>query len=461
MKESRYFGDRAFYSKVLFVAIPIMIQNGITNFVNMLDNIMVGRLGTDELSGVAIVNQLMFIFFLCIFGAMSGIGIFIAQFYGKGDEEGVRYGFRLEVITAVILILTGVAVFILFGDNLIMQFLHSDNGIGNIDNTFHQAKIYLEMLVFEMLPFAATQVYAGTLRNTGETVVPMKAGLIAVAVNLIGNYILIYGKFGAPMLGVVGAAMATVISRVVEFSYVAIWTHRNIEKNHYIVGAFAHLFDIPGDLVKRMWMKAAPLLLNEGMWSGGQAMLTQCYSVRGLSAVAALNISKTISDVFNIAFIAMGSAIAILIGQTLGAGEIEKARKDAARMTVFSVLLCVVMGFLLFLISGLFPMIYNTTDDIKKLASGFIRIAAICMPVYAFENSAYFTIRSGGKTLITFLFDSCFMWVASIPLAFILSRYTGMPILVMYATVQTVDLIKCAIGYFMMRSGKWAVNLTT
>lgn len=461
MTENKYFGDKAFYSRVLFVAIPIMIQNGITNFVNMLDNIMVGRLGTDEMSGVAIVNQLMLIFFLCIFGGMSGIGIYIAQYYGKGDEEGIRYGFRLEVATAIILIIAGAVVFLTLGDALILQFLHSDNGIGNIDNTFHQAKIYLEMLIFEMIPFAATQVYAGTLRNTGETAVPMKGGLIAVVVNLVGNYILIYGKLGAPMLGVVGAALATVISRVVEFLYVAVWTHRHLERNHYMVGAYAHLFDIPGDLVKRMWLKSAPLILNEGLWSGGLAMLTQCYSVRGLSAVAALNISKTVSDVFNIAFIAMGSAIAIIIGQTLGAGEIEKAKKDATRMTVFSVLLCVVMGALLFLISGLFPKIYNTTDDIKELASGLIRVVAICMPMYAFENSAYFTIRSGGKTFITFLFDSCFMWVIEIPFAFVLSRYTDMPILIMYATVQSVELLKCLIGYLMMRSGKWAVNLTT
>ena len=258
MKNNRYFGDRKFYSRVLTIAIPIMIQQGITNFVNMLDNIMVGRLGTDPMSGVAILNQLMFIFNLCIFGGLSGIGIFTAQFYGKQDEDGVRYTFRMQVILSVLLTVLGIVVFRTAGDSLIRLYLHEDGGGGDVQATFSYAKQYLAVMYTGMLPFALSQAYSSTLRNTGETVVPMRAGVSAVAVNLVGNYILIYGKFGAPRLGVAGAAAATVLSRYVELAIVAGWTHRHTERNGFIRGAYRQLFRIPADLIRPGCIKAPP-----------------------------------------------------------------------------------------------------------------------------------------------------------------------------------------------------------
>ena len=455
-----WFGDRKFYSKALAVAIPIMIQTGITNFVNMLDNVMVGQLGTDAISGVAIINQLMFVFNLCIFGAFSGVGIFTAQFYGKGDHEGVRYTFRMQVFAALFLIALGFFVILTWGDPIIMRFLTADSGGGTVDGTLTLAKKYLAVMMIEIIPFAFVQVYSNTLRNTGETVVPMYAGLIAVAVNLVGNYILIYGKFGAPALGVTGAAIATVLSRFVEFFIVAGWTHLNTEKNPFIVGAYRHLFRMPGSLVLRVMGKAWPLLLNEGLWSAGQTVLVRIYSTRGLSAVTAMNISNTIANVFNIAFIAMGSATAILLGQMLGRGEIERAKADAKKLTVFSVLLCIGMGLLLICVSPFFPKVYNTTDEIRNIASGLIRIAAIFMPVYAYENAAYFTIRSGGKTFITFVFDSVFVWCVSIPAAYLFTTYTDFPIMKLCLFVNLFEFTKCALGYALKRSGSWAKNLT-
>lgn len=459
-RKSRYFGDRKFYGKVLTIAVPIMIQNGITQFVNMLDNVMVGQLGTDPIAGVAIVNQFFFVFNLCIFGAMSGVGIFAAQFYGKGDHDGVRYSFRLQVWLGLALTALGVLVFLLLGRTLVMQFLTADAGGGTVEGTLFYAEEYLSVLIFGLLPFMFVQCYANTLRQTSETVVPMVAGLCAVGVNLVGNYILIYGKFGAPALGVKGAAMATVFSRVIEMLVVAIWTHTHTARNRFIVGVYRRPLDIPHALVGQMLLKALPLLLNETLWAGGQTMLMQCYSVRGLSAVTALNIANTISNVFNIAFVAMGEATAILLGQMLGRGELEKAKADATRLAVFSVLLCVGAGVLMAAVSGVFPLVYNTTSDIRHLATGLILVYAVFMPVYAYENAAYFTIRSGGKTFITFIFDSGFVWVVSIPLALILSRGTSLPLMTMFVLVNAAEFLKCLVGYVMKRSGKWAVNLT-
>ena len=453
-------GDRRFYQKVMLIAVPIMVQSGITNLVGLLDNIMVGRLGTDSMSGVAIVNQLLFVFNLCIFGGLSGIGIFTAQFYGKGDDDGIRYTVRQQIAAAAALTLIGVIVLKTAGDPLIRMYLHTDSSGGSVEETFRCAKEYLGIMFFGMLPFGGAQVYASTLRNVSETFIPMIAGIAAVAVNLAGNYILIYGKFGAPAMGVSGAAAATVISRFVELLVTAWWTHSHTGRYRFIRGVYRRLFEVPAALNRRVIIRAVPLLMNESFWAAGQAVLVQNYSIRGLSSVAALNISQTIGNVFSISFISLGSAIAILMGQMLGAGEIRRAREEAVKYTFFTVLFCMAFGLIQLVLAGVFPRMYNTTYEIRHLAADLIRISALCMPIYSYINALYFTLRSGGKTFITFLFDSGFNWVVMVPLAFFLSRYTNVSLQVMFLTVQLSELIKCVMGTFMIRSGNWAVNIT-
>ena len=452
-------GPPDFYKHVLIVAVPIMVQNAITNIVGMPDNIMVGQIGTDAMSGVSIVNQLLFVFYLCIFGGLSGIGIFTAQFYGKKDFRGMQYTMRAKLLLAVFITAAGTGILLLFHDGLIGMFLHEGGSTGSIEETLHQAKIYLNVMYAGLLPMAVSNVYASTLRETGETMVPMRAGILAVLVNLAGNYILIYGKFGAPALGVVGAALATVLSRFVECFYVMIWTHRNTEKHPYITGCFRS-FRIPMDLTRQFVVKGLPLLVNEALWSTGMTFLTQCYSVRGLSVVAAFNISNTLTNVFNIVFLAMGNATAILLGQELGAGRTRTVRTYAWRLAAFSVFLSVGTGVGLFLTAPLFPGIYNTTQEVKLLAAGLLRVSACCMLLYAFNNNTYFTLRSGGKTFITFLFDSCFCWAVAVPTAFVLSRYTSMPVVWLFLIVQLTEIIKSVLGFILVRQGKWIHDLT-
>ena len=462
MKLLRAMFKREFVSHTMMIALPIMLQNGITNFVNLLDNIMVGRIGTDPMTGVSIVNSLLFVWNLCVFGGLSGIGIFTAQYCGKGDHEGVRRTFRLQIIMSVLLVLIGIAVFGAYGEPLINLYLHEDGGGGSVQATMQAARSYLGVMCIGFLPFALTQAYGTTIRSHGETIAPMVASFLAVGVNLVGNYILIFGKLGAPALGVVGAAIATVISRFVELTYIVVWAHTHAERVPFVVGALRSLY-VPADLTLSCIQKGTPLLLNEALWSGGQAMLTQCYSVRGLSVVSAFNISQTLANLFNVAFISMGSAIAIIIGQKLGEWGESKARElkeEAWKLTAFSVFLCLISASLMFAISGIFPKIYNTTDEIRALAAGLICVTACFMPVHAFNNSSYFIIRSGGKTFITFLFDSCFCWAASIPAAFYLAHYTQVPILPMYAAVCSVELIKVVIGLTLVNKGIWIRDIT-
>ncbi|HEX3022363.1 MAG TPA: MATE family efflux transporter [Lachnospiraceae bacterium] len=451
-------GDKKFYKMILAIAIPIMVQNGITNFVGLLDNIMVGRIGTEQMSGVAIVNQLIFVFNLCIFGGVSGAGIFGAQFFGQGNHEGVRNTFRFKLLTCIVLLLGSIAIFTRFGTELISLYLHDSNDVGNIALALEYGEKYLRIMMIQFIPFIIVQVYAGTLRETGETVIPMAAGIASVIVNLTFNYTLIYGKFGAPELGVEGAAIATVIARTVEASIIVMWTHRHRERNHFIQGAFKN-FHIPWNLSKKIIIKGSPLLVNETLWAAGMAMLTQCYSLRGLPVVAGLNISSTITNLFNIVFIALGSALSIVVGQLLGAGKLKEAKETAGKMIFFSVTCCIIVGIIMALFAPLFTQIYNTTNEVKHLAKWFILITAMVMPLQAFMHATYFTMRSGGKTFITFLFDSVYVCLVSLPIAYILTRRTDLYILVIYFICQFSDIIKCIIGYILVKKGVWLQNI--
>lgn len=456
----KLFGDREFYKMILGVAIPIMIQNGITNFVGLLDNIMVGRVGTEQMSGIAIVNQLLLVFNLAIFGAISGAGIFGAQFYGCKDHKGVRNTFRFKVYICVIITLVSVVALALFGENLIRMYLHGEGNEEALEAALRYGKEYLGIMLIGLFPFAVEQFYTSTLRECGETVIPMKAGVVAVFVNLVLNYLLIFGKFGFPELGAAGAAVGTIVSRFVQATIVVVWTHRHADRMPFIVGVYKD-FKVPSQLVGKILIKGTPLMVNEILWAAGIAMLMQCYSVRGLDVVAGMNISSTISNLFNVVFIALGSAISIVVGQLLGAGRMEEARDTDTKMIAFSVLSCVVIGEVLALCAPLFPMLYNTSAEVKELAAWFLRIAALCMPIAAFMHASYFTLRSGGKTIITFLFDSVFLWCVSIPVAYVLSRYTGMYIVSLYLSVQMLDLIKCVIGFILVKKGVWINNIVS
>ncbi len=453
----KFIGDKEFYKLVLMVATPMMIQNGISNFVSLLDNIMVGQLGTEQMSGVAIVNQLMMVFNISIFGAVSGASIFSAQFFGKGDHEGVRNAFRFKLVNCLAFTVLGIVIFLTFGDVLIHLFLNDGSAEG-IALTYQYGMEYLKVTIIGMIPFTLSQVYASTLRETGETIVPMIAGVIAVFVNLVFNYLLIFGNFGFPEWGVVGAAVATTLSRMVETMIVMVWTHLHSAKNIFIQGVY-HNFRIPVALAKQILAKGTPLLINEALWSGGMAVLTQCYSMRGLDAVAAINISSTVSNLFNVVFLALGSSIAIIVGQQLGSGELEMAVDTDRKLIFFSTLACFVMGVMMIVAAPIFPAIYNTTDIVKEYATNLIRIAALFMPLYSYYHATYFTLRSGGKTVVTFLFDSGYLWAIMVPVAFGVSRFTSIPLIPMYFICQCSEIFKAVVGTVLVAKKVWVNNI--
>uniref|UniRef100_UPI00403FA1A6 MATE family efflux transporter n=1 Tax=Candidatus Enterococcus willemsii TaxID=1857215 RepID=UPI00403FA1A6 len=454
----KFIGDKTFYRMVLTIAVPMMIQNGVTNLVSFLDNIMIGQVGTEQMSGVAIVNQLIFVFNLSIFGIVSGASIFGTQFYGKRDFVGMRHAFQFKIIACLVATIASAALLFFFKDSLIALYLHSGNTGENLQLALQSGQEFLTIMILGLFPFAISQVYASTIREMGKTVVPMFASSIGVVTNTVLNYLLIFGHFGAPVLGVRGAAIATVIARFVECFIIVYWVHRHNTENPFVIGAFRQ-WRLPKKLVLQIIKTGAPLMANEILWASGMTIILQAYSVRGLTVIAGINIASTISNIFNILFLALGGATAVIVGQLLGANKMEEAKDSARKIIFFSVASCFVIGVLMFAIAPMFPSIYNTSEEVKTLASSFIRVAAICMPIYAFNHASYFVLRSGGKTMITFLFDSVFIWVIILPLAFFLSTHTQLPIVTVYFICQFVEIIKSIIGYFLVRSSAWLENI--
>ncbi len=451
-------GTRAFYRSLALLVLPVMLQNTLTSLVSLLDNLMVGSLGTDQFNGVSIVNQLLFVFNLAIFGGLSGAGIFSAQFFGQGDARGVRDTFRFKLMLVLGICCVSGAVFLTGGDRLAALWMHEGSQTGDPAATAQYAHQYMEIMLLGLVPFALQQAYASTLRECGETAVPMKAGLAAITINLTLNWLLIGGHWGAPRLEARGAAIATVISRYAECAIIVIWCHRHPQKAVFIPGAYRSM-RVPRNLLKNILFKGMPLLLNEVLWSMGMASVTQAYSTRGLAVVAGMNIASTISNLFGILWMSMGTAIAIMIGQQLGANEFDRVKRTRKQLTAFSVALAVLTGALLFLAAPLVPRLYNTTAEVRTLAVGFLRITACASPLYAYTHSAYFTLRAGGKTWITFLFDSVFVWVVKLLLLRLLLHFADLNELTVYALVEASDLIKCLFGSYLLRKEVWIHNI--
>ena len=456
--KEKYIGSASFYKRYLRLALPMILQNAITNLVSFLDNIMVGQLGTEPMSGVAIVNQLIFVYNLAIFGAVSAASIFGAQYFGKGNHKGHMHSFRFKLYASLTMTAVTILLFITKGSTLISLYLTDTTGSGATEAALQYGLEYLAIMMIGLIPFAINQSYATNIKETGQTMIPMIASFAAVGINAVLDYILIFGLGPIPKMGVVGAALATVIARYIEASIVIVWAHTNRAKNRYLEGAYRG-FGIPKAEFKAILIKGLPLMLNEVFWAAGMTTVTQCYSVRGLEVIAGLNIATTITNLFNIIYIQLGGCISIVVGQYLGAGKLKEAKDADNKMIVFSVFCCAIVAGVMLIFGGLFPQIYNTSEEIKALATSFIAVSAIIMPFCSFSHASYFTLRSGGKTMVTFLFDSVFTWVVVVPTSFLLARYTGLGIVSVYFLVQATEVIKVVIGYFMVKSNVWLVQM--
>ena len=451
-----FIGDRAFYKGVLAITVPMIIQNTVTNLVNLLDNLMVSWVGTEQMSGVSIVNQFIFVFNLAVFGAISGAGIFTAQFNGRGDTEGVRNTMRIKLILCLVIGIIGVCVIGFFEDGLINNYLHEGTGEQALDLelVFSSAKEYVAYIIIGLIPFALSQAYASTLRETGETVVPMIASTISIVTNLTLNAILIFGLLGFPVMGVAGAAVATAISRFIELVILIVWTHRNTKKCPFIVGIFNH-FRVPSALVKQVVIKGTPILLNELFWSISITTINMCYSTRGTDVITAMNISFNLQNLLSVAYFALSSSIAIIVGNLLGAGKLEEAKDTDRKLLAFSVFMGMIMMLVQIALSPIFPRFYTDVEPVIELATYNMICFGLTMPAAALATSTYYTIRSGGRVFITMLFDSVYAWVIVIPAVAGLAYLTDIPFRLLLPIILVVENLKLVPGLILVNKGIW------
>ena len=399
----RYIGDKAFYKRVMAIVVPIIIQNGITNFVSLLDNIMVGQVGTLPMSGVSIVNQLLFVFNLCIFGATAGAGIFTAQFQGSGDTNGIRHTFRFKFLICLGLTAVGITLFLAADTPLISLFLTGDGNPEDAAAILEYGRAYLRMMLIGLLPFALTNAYAGTLKETGETVVPMLGGIAATAVNLVLNYVFIFGNFGAPEMGVVGAALATVLSQMISAVLPIVVLLRQKEDRlelrklrieRSLLGRILRI-GIPAGL-QFVTFDFSNILIQSGINSFGDITMA-AWTAHGKTDALVWMISG-----------AFGVSITTFVGQNFGAQKYSRIRQGAWTCLALSIAMVCALNVTLLLFRSQILGIY--TDNPEVIAVGSMVMLSIMpyeflfMPIEVFAG----TMRGVGNSLMpTLITGSC------------------------------------------------------
>lgn len=456
----KLFNDKAFYKNLFVIVLPIIIQNAVTSFVNLIDNIMVGQIGTEAMSAVSVCNQLNNVYMFLIFGAFSAVGIFACQFKGKEDNEGILNCFRLKNYLAVFMFSLVLVAVLVFGRPILRLFFNNPNNTAELSERMIELSLtYFRYMLPGLLFFTFSICINTTLRELGNTFTAMMATVVAIIVNVSLNYVLIFGHFGFPALGVSGAAVATSIARAAEVAILVLFIFRNSEFC-YLTTVFSK-FSVPLNLCKDIALKGGPLLMNEVFYSFGEAGLSQCYSKMGVDALAAMNINLTVANFFSVACFAMGTATSIVLGQLLGKGELNKAKPTAMKLLYTNIFISVIFGACLFVLAPYFPRIYNTSIDNQLLATDLLRIYAVHLPLLGIYHTSYFIIRSGGKTMITFWFDGFYTCFILFGTALLVTTFTSLDIFWLYVVVNAVDLIKTVAGFVLVKSGFWIQNIVS
>lgn len=445
-KNNKTFFDKEFLRVLFIIAIPIMLQNLLNSFVNILDAIMIGQLGTIEIAAVGLGNQLFFLLNLILYGAASGSLVFTAQFWGRKDLQGLRKAFGLSMCTALFISLIFTVGCVIFPEQILRLYSKDDAVIKT-------GIEYLRPVAFCFIPFAISFIFMFTLRAIEQVKLSVTATLVSLFVNLILNAILIFGLLGFPRLGVKGAAIATVIARFSEMFFYIIVTKK--EKSP-ILGSFIEHFSFSPRFVVSFFVIVLPVICNEVLWSSGITFHHKIFASMNTLSYAAFSITNTVSQLTWVVFIGLGNSVSILIGKKIGEGDYDQAKNYAVNIAKFSPIVAIFVGSLLIPISFLVPFIFNVEHEVYLQARNFFLILACCYPLKAFNLSMIVGIlRAGGDTKFGVICDTLFMWIVSIPLSFTLSVHTSLPSWVIYLCLFADEPIKAFMGFRRLKSGKW------
>jgi putative MATE family efflux protein len=451
MSKFKLFDDKQFYKNLFNVAIPIMLQNLVNAFVNMVDTVMIGRLGTVEIAAVGLGNSVFFLFSMILFGICSGGAIFTAQFWGKRDIAGIRKnaGFCLILTISVALFFT---LAVLCIPEKILRIYSRDTAV------IAGGSRYLVYLAGSFIPFAISQVLTLALRSTGEVRLPMITTAIALGINIVLNYIFIFGMGSVPAMGVAGAAIATVIARITEM---VILISVIYGRKYVLAASFKELTAFSTAYIQRFIRICSPVILNELIWSLGIATQSIIFARTGTAAIAALNITTTASNLTWTLFMGLGNGVAVLIGNKIGEGDEKTARDYAARIIRFSPLVAFGAWFILIPFSRFLPFIFNVDAEVLSSTAIMFIILSLSYPFRSINMAMVVGIcRAGGDTIFCAVYDTVFMWFFALPLAAAASYFLHAPAWIIYICICSEEVLKALLGLWRYRSGKWLRNVT-
>jgi putative MATE family efflux protein len=445
------FDDKSFYKSLFALAVPIMLQNLISSFVNMVDTVMIGRLGTTEIAAVGLGNQVFFLFNMVLFGICSGGAIFTAQFWGKKDLQGIRKnaGLCLLLDTAVALLFTILALTI---PERIIGVYSGDADV------IKQGALYLRALAPSYIPFGISFVFVLTLRSIEKVRLAMVSTLIALTINMSLNWVFIFGAGPVPAMGVKGAALATVIARIVEMIILVIVSYR---RKYQMAGTLKEYTAFNWAFITRFLVITGPVIFNEFIWALGISVQNVIFARTGTDAIAAFNITNTFSQLTWVVFIGLGNGVAVLIGKKIGEGAENIARDYAGKISVFAPLLAGAVAMVLYPLSKLLPLIFNVNQYVLDYISVMFIILCCSYPFRAFNMTVIVGVcRAGGDTIFCVLFEMLFMWGYSLPLGALVAFAVHAPVWLIYLCLCSEDIFKMLCGLWRLRSGKWLHNVT-
>lgn len=440
-----------FYKLLITISIPIVIQNLISSSLNLVDNVMIGQLGETYIAATGLANQIYFIMTLILFGGNSGISIYIAQYWGKKETDKIKSVLSIGLIFALFVS----TIFFIIGfvfPTQTLALMSKDTAVVSLGAS------YMRIVSLSYIITAISFAFGFSSRSVGHPKLPMTAAVVSLMINTVLNYILIFGKFGFPVMGIEGAAIATLIARVVEFIIIIGGIYKTIP---VLAVSFKNFFTISSDLVKKVGKTAFPVILNEGFWSLGMTAYALVYARIGTEAVAAVMITNTVNNLFMVVGFGLGNASSVMLGNTLGAGEIEKAIDYNKKFLALSIIGGVIVGALIMAIGPfLVRNLYQLTPESYDITLKTLFILALFMS-FKFYNTIIVigTLRSGGDTVYSMAMEITSVWLIGVPLAALGGFVFKLPVYWVVAMVNIEEVFKVLIGLPRLLSNKWAKRL--
>lgn len=442
--------DKAFLRKVVAISLPIMLQQLLNNVLNLVDTLMIGQLGESTIAAVGLANKVFFVFSLLTFGVCSGAGVLQSQFWGKRDLNSIR---RLQGL-ALLLCMIGAVLFTAAAGGcpeLVMRIFT------NSEEAIRIGASYLRVVAWSYAPTAITQVYVGTLRSANQVRLPVAICTVAIFVNIVLNYIFIFGKFGAPALGAQGAALATTIARLIECGVLLLIAYL---RKTPAAATPKVMFSFDGAFARRFFKTATPVILNEFMWALGVTIYSLVYGRMGDSATAAITVTQSIEQVAQVMFMGLSSATAIILGNELGAGKLRQAKTHSGNFLFISIVISLLTVLLFVFVRGPIIGLFGLSGEVARLADLCFVVFMFYLPakVFNFINIVGI-LRSGGDTKASLFLDCTGVWLIGIPMAFLGGMVLKQPIYIVYAMVLAEEVYKVVLGIVRYAQGKWCRNL--